>query len=160
MVETTLQIFLDRTAISDLVIQYARSLDSQNWQLCRSCFTDEIEMDYYEYTGKPATKFRADEFIAFNSYALSDLKTQHLSTNHQITLDGDKATCVSNMVALHHRSNNRGENFFNMHGYYTMNLVRTVNDWKIQKIKQSLHWCEGNPTLIPVEIILAPGTLH
>jgi len=41
--ENQLQFLLDRAAISDVLIRYATGVDTRDWPLLRSCFTDEIE---------------------------------------------------------------------------------------------------------------------
>lgn len=35
-----------RQAASDLLIRYATGIDTRNWDLLRSCFTDDCEADY------------------------------------------------------------------------------------------------------------------
>ena len=44
--EDQLQFLLDRAAISDVQLRYATGVDTRDWRLFRSCFTDEIETDF------------------------------------------------------------------------------------------------------------------
>ncbi len=144
-----LQQLVDRAEISDTVIRYGTGLDLQDWELYRTCFTDDIEADISDFTGKAPFTIKADEWVDLGRRFLKGLKTQHVSTNHVITFQGpDEATCVSHLFALHHQPNDKGASFFNMHGYYTNTLVRTPQGWKIRKIKQTITWNEGNPQLI------------
>jgi len=39
--ENQLQFLLDRVAISDVQLRYATSVDTRDWPLLRTCFTDE-----------------------------------------------------------------------------------------------------------------------
>lgn len=143
---------IERAEINDVVIRFTRALDAQDWQLFRSCLTEEIEIDFYDSTGQSASTQKAEDFATFGQTSLEGLKTQHLNLNHEITINEDRATCISNIFAMHHRPNSYGADFFNMHGYYVMDLVRSLEGWKIEKLKQLLTWCEGNPTLLPVKL--------
>ena len=141
---TKLQLLIDRTDIANTIIRFAYALDCQDWVLCRSCFTDEIEADYSDFRGQPAATIKADQFVELRRKGLAGLKTQHLSTNHIITVEGDRATCISSMVI--HRRSNEGE-FFDTYGSYTHTLERTPHGWKICQVKQTVLWNKGNPLL-------------
>jgi len=99
--EQSLRGLSDRAAVSDVVLGFARSLDIKDWEACRRCFLDEIETDYSDLRGEPPSRVKADDFVAKRRAALERLKTLHLSTNHLVTVDGDRATCVS--AAVIHR---------------------------------------------------------
>jgi len=45
-----LQLLLDRAEISDVQLRYATGLDSRDWPLFRSCFTNENEIET-DFTG-------------------------------------------------------------------------------------------------------------
>src|ERR1700687_1442462 len=51
MDDSKLQLLLDRAEISDVQLRYATGLDSRDWPLFRSCFTDEIETDFTSVFG-------------------------------------------------------------------------------------------------------------
>ncbi|HEY0377201.1 MAG TPA: nuclear transport factor 2 family protein [Pyrinomonadaceae bacterium] len=139
-----LQLLLDRSEISDLIISFAVALDHQDWARFRTCFTDEIEADYSDLRGEPPALIRADDFVEQRRAALSGLKTQHISVNHVITINGDIATCVSCAVIYRFHPNLEGENSFDTHGYYQHTLIRTSEGWKICKVKQTVFWNRGN----------------
>jgi hypothetical protein len=137
----------DRTAVSDVVLTFARSLDLKDWESCRRCFLDEIETDYSDLRGEPPSKVAAGDFVAKRRSALEHLQTLHLSTNHQVTVEGDTATCVSAAVIHRHRADD-GERF-DTYCTYTHTLRRTSAGWKIAKVKQTVHWNTGNPAIHP-----------
>ena len=147
MSDAALVLLIDRAAIGDVVIRYARSLDMQDWELCRSCFTDDIEQDYSDFRGEPSSIVKAEAFVALRRRALTGIKTQHLSTNHAISVQGDTATCISAMVIFRCRPDGTTDNEFDTHGYYTHSLVRTPEGWKINKVKQTVLWSKGNPQI-------------
>ena len=119
--EQSLTALTDRAAVSDLILELARSLDGKDWTICRRCFLDEIETDYSDLRGEPPSRVRADDFVAKRRVALERLKTLHLSTNHQVTVDGDRACCVSAGVIYRLRPED------------THSLVRTPAGWKIAR---------------------------
>lgn len=145
--ERSLSVLLDRAAVIDVVLGLARALDVKDWLACRRCFTDEVETDYSDLRGEPPSTVRADDFVARRRTALDTLKTLHLSANHLVTVDGDRATCVS--AAVIHRLRPEDGERFDTYCAYTYALVRTAAGWKISKIKQTVYWNTGNPEIHP-----------
>jgi len=145
--DENLQRLFDQTEIRDTILRFAVSLDLKDWDQCRSCFTDDIDVDYSDLRGESPVQMLADEFIAQRRKALGHLKTQHLSTNHLITIQGGHATCVSSMAIYRRRSSSVEDGTFDTHCYYTHELVRTPQGWKICKIKQKVLWNAGDSTM-------------
>ena len=103
MEDAKLQLLLDRAEISDVQLRYATGLDSRDWPLFRSCFTDEIETDFTSVFGGDPRKVSADRWTEAARRSLSGLKaTQHMITNHVITIAGDDATCIAYVQARHY----------------------------------------------------------
>ncbi|MFC1822105.1 nuclear transport factor 2 family protein [Thermodesulfobacteriota bacterium] len=145
MDEKKLHRLLDRMEISDTVIRYATGIDMCNWDLFRTCFTNEIEVDFSSFSGAPPQKISADDWVDMVRTSLGGFRsTQHLSTNHVITIDGDRATCISYMQAQHYLPNDKGDSSLTLGGYYTNKLVRTDNGWKICNCKLTVTWSTGN----------------
>lgn len=134
---------LDRSAISDVVLRFAHSLDIKDWELCRSCFADTIEADYSDLRGEPPAAISADDFVEKRRTALAQLRTLHQSTNHLISIDGDRAVCISNAVIYRWRPGADGE-AFHTYAIYTHHLQRTDAGWKIDRVKQAVVWNTGD----------------
>lgn len=147
MEDTSIQVLRDRMEIIDVVIRFASALDMKDWKLCLSCFTDEIEADYSDLRGEPAKLIKSTDFVKLREIALSSLITEHLSTNHTITVEGDEATCISHMTIYRFLPSVEVREHFDTHCYYTHTLARTPQGWKIKKIKQSVLWSTGNPKI-------------
>ena len=148
MLDENVQNLIDRAAISDLVYAYANGLDRHDWQLYRSIFTDQIEMDFRS-VGMKVGFFHADDWVRDAQNLFIGFKaTQHTSTNHVHTIEGDRATCVSNMQAEHFvvLPDTKPEQIdsWTIGGYYVNELVRTANGWKIDKITLKVTWQRGN----------------
>ncbi len=91
--EKQLQALIDRAAISEVQIRYATGVDMRDWALYRSCFTDEIETDFSSAGGTTPQRMKADDWVEYARRTINGMKaTQHMITNHVITLDGDEAT--------------------------------------------------------------------
>jgi 3-phenylpropionate/cinnamic acid dioxygenase small subunit len=153
MDESKLRLLLDRMEIGDTVHRYASGIDMRDWNLYRSCFTDDIELDFSSADPAMPTAIKADEWVNFVRAALGGFEsTQHISSNHVITVKGDEAGCVSYMQATHYLPNDRGDNSFTLGGYYTDNLVRTSNGWKIKKRRLTVTWSAGNRSVMELAL--------
>ncbi len=143
--ERSLSPLQDRAAVIDVVLGFARALDVKDWAACRRCFADELETDYSDLRGEPPSTVKADDFVALRRAALEKLKTLHLSVNHLVTVDGDRATCVS--AAVIHRFRPEDGARFDTYCAYTHSLARGASGWKIDKVKQTVYWNTGNPDI-------------
>lgn len=142
-----IQMLQNRVKISDVVLRFAHAMDTQDWTLLRACLTNEVDIDYSDLRGDPPHVVLADDFVAARKKGLSGLRTQHLSTNHLITITGDMAECVS--AFLIHRINPMlptNENRFDTAGHYIHGLQCSAEDnrWRIYRIKQTVVWNIGN----------------
>ena len=99
----TVETLLARTEISDVVHRYATGIDRRDWPLFRSCFADEIDLDFTTWSGGEPRRMKGDDWVEGVRNSLSGFDaTQHVSSNHVHTIEGSEATCVSYMMALHH----------------------------------------------------------
>ncbi len=151
MTDPSLQLLLDRAEISDVVHAYATGLDRRDWALYRSIFRDEIEMDFRS-VGIRAGTFRAEDWVRDAQRLFAGFSaTQHTSTNHVHDVRGDEATCTSNMQAEHFVAREPGDGLedgadrWTIGGYYTNELVRTPEGWKLTRVTLTVTWTRGNP---------------
>jgi hypothetical protein len=144
--ETRLRQLLDRAEISEIQIRYATGTDSRNWELFRTCFADDLEVDFSSGFGIPVVSVTADEWVKNTASTMGVLKaTQHMITNHVIMFDDeDNATCVAYVRASHHNPNNTGDSDQTVYGFYTNRFERTSSGWRIAKLKLTVSWMTGN----------------
>lgn len=145
--DATLKMLLDERAISRLLCNYARGVDTRNWPLYESVFADQIEIDYTSWQADALGTVARDQFVAMGKSIFGFESTQHIITNHMIDVKGDEADIVAYMQAQHFLPNNRGENTLTMGGFYTHHLVRKADGWKIDKAKLTITWLTGNPAI-------------
>ena len=147
----TVEDLLDRAAISDVVHRYATGIDRRDWALFRSIFADEVALDFSSWNGAAPSRMAADAWTAGVTASLSGFDaTQHVSSNHVITLDGDAATCVSYMMALHYLLEDGQHQMQGIGGYYTNRLVRGPDGWKIQACTLTVTWEMGDRGLFQI----------
>ena len=137
---------LDRAEISDVQLRYATGTDFRDWELFRSCFTDEVEVDFSDGFGRPVVRLHADDWVKATAPRMESFTaTHHMITNHVITFDGDDAaTLVAYVRATHHRPNNMGDSDQTVYGYYTNRFERTSGGWRIARLKLTALWMTGN----------------
>lgn len=130
----------DHQSIVDVVIRYCVAVDRRDWGMFASCFAPTVRSDSGESSG--------DDFVAMVEGALPVFRsTQHLSTNHAVTvdeLDPDRATCESDMYAQHFLEGSVRGTYYLLRARYRDELIRTADGWKIESITTTNRWEEGN----------------
>lgn len=86
--EARLRDLLDRDAIFQVLLRYARGLDRLDNELVRACYWDDAIEDHGQFVGTP------DGFIAYADHVTLMFETaQHGLLNHVCDLQGDDAYC-------------------------------------------------------------------
>lgn len=84
-----MQVVQDKAEIVELMYRYARAIDTKDWALLNSVFTEDAHLDYSSVGYPPGPR---DEVIALLRDALTQVPlTQHFVTNIEIDLDGATA---------------------------------------------------------------------
>ncbi len=131
----------DRTAITDLTIDYCWTLDLRQFEHLREIFLPDGSFDV------GGTVFSGiDAIIGKISSALNPMdESHHLISNHQIRVDGDSATSRCYLQAQHVRKAAVGGKNFIIAGRYEDRLRRTPDGWRIEYRTLLRTWTEGNP---------------
>jgi SnoaL-like protein len=118
----------DERRIVALINRYATGLDTADWTLLRSCWADEVDVDY----GTGETWSSADALNAFMEHFHTGLTTMHMNTNFVISDAGDgRATGRTYFRALLLHSD--GSPFLRASGWYDDCFVKMGSEWKITK---------------------------
>lgn len=132
----------DQLEIERLLHTYARAVDTHDWDLWRSVFTDDASIDY---TSTPhGEKGTRDEVAAWLEQNFSIIPmAMHLITNIEADVDGDTAT----VRALFHNPIQlpgvEGISFCG--GVYHHQLVRTPDGWRSRSLVEECVWFQNNP---------------
>jgi 3-phenylpropionate/cinnamic acid dioxygenase small subunit len=135
----------DRLGISEVLDDYARGIDSRDWDLVLSCFTDDAVLDYTAFGGPKGPAQEVVDWIAGN--VANFVMTQHHITNRHITLDSDDAVCVSELFApMGMASNQPGKlTILWTGGAYNDRFARTPDGWKIVSRVFEKAWMASGP---------------
>ncbi len=137
--------FTDFNEIVRRRYEYALGVDTRDWALYRSIFTDEITMDFSDFSGVPEATQPADEWVAGIKPLFSGLHaTQHTMTNPIVDVDGETAMCTMYMQAVHFLDNDQGDHVFTLGGYYRDSLVKRNGRWLIAGVCLTVLWSTGN----------------
>ena len=130
----------DRLAIGDLLTRYATAVDRRDWDLYRTVFTSDAEINYTSAGGIAGT---VDEVVEFLDGVLSSFEmTQHLVSNVDASVEGDTARVTAmfnNPMRLPD-----GYTWFTG-GWYHHDLVRTADGWRSRRLREESAWFDRAP---------------
>jgi SnoaL-like domain len=133
----------DFQAIVDLTIKYCWTIDTHEFETLREIFLPD------------ATALLGDERNGIDSIitrihdALTPLDaSQHIVANHQVTVDGDRATARCYFQAQHVRRSAQGSPNYIVAGRYQDQLVRTTDGWRIERRVLHVDWTDGNVKVV------------
>lgn len=136
---------VDRAKIADHILNYATGIDQHQWDLYRSIFADEIMLDFSSWSGQPAARMPADDWVAGVRATLEPFDaTQHVLTNFQVVLDNDRATGSCYMAAHHHLVTGELREMHSIGGYYVHELKRNGSGWLIDRTQLNVTWEMGD----------------
>ena len=120
----------DREQIADVLIRYATGIDFKDWALLRTCWTEDVDVDYGavgRYSGADAITGLMEQ--------LHDAMgpTYHRLTNFAIAVDGDRATARSYVHAVLQAVPDDAASWVEALGHYDDELVRTSDGWRIAR---------------------------
>lgn len=134
----------DETAIIDLTIAYTWALDTKQFDELRNVFTPDATGMLHGVACDDV-----DAIIARISTALVPLDgTQHLIGNQQVHVDGDTATCRTQLHSQHVRRGTEGGDNYIIGGTYEDRLVRTADGWRISHRTMAETWHSGNRAVV------------
>lgn len=137
----------DRDDIIDLTIAYTWALDTKQFDDLHKVFHPDATADL---RGKRCEG--ADAIVARIGGSVGRFDaTQHLIGNHQVTVDGDTATCRCQLQSQHVKYGMRGGECYIVGGMYIDRLVRTPDGWRIIHRTMQQTWCEGNEALLAIK---------
>lgn len=145
--EKLLELWEDKQ-VAKVMLRFGRSLDTGNWAGYRSCFTDQVNIDFKRLTGMDEVRVSADLWTRCAEQILSPVRRHHTYTNWQISVDGDRAYALVYMTSRHWKATDLGASDYNQYGWYDVWLERSGDGWLIYRIKHDFQWVDGNNSLL------------
>jgi hypothetical protein len=132
---------MDELAIAALLYRYARAVDTKDWELYRSVFTDDA---YIDYSSSGAIAGPREEVADWLSHGFAAIPwTMHYITNIESEIDGDTARVRAmfyNPMQLPGMSE-----MSSCGGYYHHELVRTSDGWRSRHLREENVWFVNSP---------------
>jgi hypothetical protein len=132
----------DREDIVERINLYGLAMDTRRWDLFDRIFTEDVDADYGATSHwTDCASFKRD-FGAFHE--LFDA-TQHVMTNHLVTVSGDKANSHTYGMWRLIRHAAGDPPVWDGTGYYDDTWTRTPAGWRIaRRVCRVVYWT-GNP---------------
>lgn len=127
-----------RQEIVDLLVRYATGIDRRDWELLRSCFTDDCVADYGDI-GRWDSADGITDWMRDTHEPLGH--TLHRISNPAIAREGDVVTARSyvDVIAL----GPDGTRGAQAAGYYDDVVVQTGDGWKIARRRFTMVRTQG-----------------
>jgi hypothetical protein len=131
----------DQLEITALLNRYARAVDTKDWDLYRSVFTDDAHIDYSSGGAIAGTRDEVADWLAQRFAAIP--MSMHYIANVESWIDGDAAQVramfynpmqLPGMTELSYCG-----------GYYHHELVRTGDGWRCHSLREENVWFINSP---------------
>ena len=119
----------DRFAIQDVMVRYAVGLDTRDFELIASCFTEDVVVA--GFGGKDPVLGRDLWIVRVRKLLQRFGPTQHLIGNYFVEQRGDEVTMRSSVQATHVMADDPKATF-TLWGTYHDVLVRQDGQWRIK----------------------------
>ena len=143
--ETALRDLVDRAAIHDLLMRYARGVDGRDVDLVASCFTSDAS-----YEGALGKGGIDKALAALRERMTRYERTMHFMGNQLIEVSGDRARCETYAIAYHQLNEDGELRNLAVGVRYLDDLVRRGEQWFICNRLVKLEWQRQDKVTLPV----------
>ena len=126
---------LDTIEIQQLLARYSRSLDTRDWELYRSLFTEDALIDYAASGGTTGQRDQVVEWL-ISTLGTFTWSGMHYITNVEAEVTGDSALVRAAVFNPMQFPGMKGLTYFG--GYYHHNMVRTPNGWRSRNLREEV----------------------
>jgi uncharacterized protein (TIGR02246 family) len=145
------QSVIDREAIRELGVTYARAVDRHDIELLKGCFTKDGRMSLpgtFDFRGRDAI---GEGIASTRRYSA----TTHLIGNQTVSLGRDRADAESYCIAYHLYPKGGDQEVYVAAIRYLDTVVRDDGEWRIAERELAIDWSVGVP--LPLPPLTAPN---
>ena len=149
---STEQEIIDQQQIIAATVSMAVLADRREWDvLIEEVFTDEVMADYTALMGGEPFKGKAVDLVAGWKEGLTTFTaTQHLVTNHEVSITGNRAEVRAYFQATHCKPDNT---LWVLGGRYHYIVEKLADRWRISAITLTPIWARDERNT-PLELHL------
>ena len=127
---------MDELTIAAVLYRYARAVDTKDWELYRSVFTDDAYIDYSSGGVIAGSRDEVVDWLEANFGAIP--MSMHYITNIETEIDGDTAKVRAVFYNPMHLPGMAELSYCG--GYYHHELVRTPDGWRSRHLREENVW--------------------
>ena len=133
----------DRFEIQDLLVKYCDAIDTQNWDVLDTIFTQDAVIDYTEAGGARGS---LEEIKAYLAKALTPFSgMQHMLGLPMIVIKGDIASARTPLFNPMILDRDGEPTVFFVGLWYQDKLIRTKAGWRIQSRHENVSYFHNLP---------------
>ena len=136
-------------AVCATLYRFAQGIDTRDWKLLESVFTDPFEYDYTSHRPGAGGVITPAEWVGARRRRFATMTaTQHTMTNPRVEVRGATAHCRMYVEAWHLADIGGQSEWCTIGGEYHDDLVRTDEGWLLSKLRLERRWTVGNPAVL------------
>jgi 3-phenylpropionate/cinnamic acid dioxygenase small subunit len=132
----------DSEEIRALLYRYARAVDTKDWDLYRSVFTDDAVIDHSSATPIVGSPREVADMLR-DGFAMIPWSMHYITNVEVLESDGDSATV---RAMFYHPMLLPGmSDQTSCGGYYHHDMVRTPDGWRSKRLREENVWSVNKP---------------
>lgn len=130
----------DNSEITALLYRYARAVDSKDWELYRSVFTDDATIDYSSAGQAVGTRDEIVDWFAAN-FGVIPWSMHYITNIEVLKQDAETATVRAMFYNPMQLPGMAAQS--SCGGYYHHELRRTPDGWRSSSLREEMVWFVG-----------------
>lgn len=144
MTDADVQAVADKLEIQEQLARYARGVDTHDWELWKSVFTDDAVVDYSQSGILCGARDEVADFLA-SAFASIPWATHHITNVEIDFVDGDRDRARVRAMFFNPMQLPGVEGSSSTGGYYHHDFVRTSDGWKSEHLVEEPVWFLNRP---------------
>jgi hypothetical protein len=135
--------------VAQTLYRFAQGIDTRDWKLLESVFTNPFEYDYTSHRPGSAGVITSADWVDQRRRRFATMTaTQHSMTNPRVEIVGDIAHCRMYVEAWHLADIGGTSAWCTIGGEYHDDLIYHHGQWLIAKLRLERRWTIGDPAVL------------